>query len=89
MCSHGRDAGRPIPPIQTRTCGFPASGSSVVLTAACANIKPSGDGASTGRSENEEIDLASEELFEAPATESDPTKLLEQELGAELVDDTD
>ena len=29
--SHGRNAGYPAPPAQTRTCGFPASGSSVVL----------------------------------------------------------
>ena len=27
----GRDTGYPVPPAQTRTCGFPASGSSVVL----------------------------------------------------------
>ncbi len=29
--SHGRNAGHPAPPAQTRTCGFPASGSSVEL----------------------------------------------------------
>ncbi len=29
--SRGRDAGYPAPPAQTRTCGFPASGSSVIL----------------------------------------------------------
>jgi len=29
--SRGRNAGYPAPPAQTRTCGFPASGSSVVL----------------------------------------------------------
>ena len=29
--SHGRNAGHPAPPAQTRTCGFPASGSSVGL----------------------------------------------------------
>ncbi len=28
---HGRDAGYPTPPAQSRTCSFPASGSSVVL----------------------------------------------------------
>ena len=27
----GRNAGHPAPPTQSRTCGFPASGSSVVL----------------------------------------------------------
>ena len=29
--SRSRNAGYPTPPAQTRTCGFPASGSSVVL----------------------------------------------------------
>ena len=29
--SRGRNAGYPAPHAQTRTCGFPASGSSVVL----------------------------------------------------------
>jgi hypothetical protein len=29
--SYSRSAGYPAPPAQTRTCGFPASGSSVVL----------------------------------------------------------
>jgi len=29
--SRGRNAGYPAPPAQTRTCGFPASGSSVLL----------------------------------------------------------
>ena len=28
ISSHGRNAGYPAPPVQTRTCGFPASGSS-------------------------------------------------------------
>ena len=28
---YGRDAGYPTPPVQTRTCSFPASGSSVAL----------------------------------------------------------
>ncbi|HEX2153139.1 MAG TPA: DNA polymerase III subunit gamma/tau [Acidimicrobiia bacterium] len=36
---------------------------------------------------DEEIDLASEQLFEGPSEEVDPTKLLENELGAELVDE--
>ncbi len=36
-----------------------------------------------------EVDLESEQLFESPAEESDPTKLLEAELGAELVDEID
>jgi len=49
---------------------------------------PSGE-ASVPPSDREEIDLASEQLFEAPNTESDPTKLLEQELGAELVEEND
>ena len=31
---HGRDAGYPAPPVQTRTCSFPASGSSVALASA-------------------------------------------------------
>jgi CRISPR-associated protein Cmr1 len=31
MGSRSRNAGYPAPPAQTRTCGFPASGSSVVL----------------------------------------------------------
>ena len=30
----GRSAGYPTPPAQSRTCGFPASGSSVVLASA-------------------------------------------------------
>ncbi len=30
----GRNAGYPAPPAQSRTCGFPASGSSVVLASA-------------------------------------------------------
>ena len=30
----GRNAGYPTPPTQSRTCGFPASGSSVVLASA-------------------------------------------------------
>jgi hypothetical protein len=30
----GRDTGYPAPPTQSRTCGFPASGSSVVLVSA-------------------------------------------------------
>lgn len=30
-CLRRRDAGYPAPPAQSRTCGFPASGSSVVL----------------------------------------------------------
>lgn len=34
-----------------------------------------------------EIDLASEQLFDGPTTETDPTQLLADELGAELVDD--
>lgn len=50
---------------------------------------PSGDSPSASPSGDEEIDLASEQLFEAPSEETDPTKLLEQELGAELVDDND
>ena len=29
--SHGRNAGYPAPPAQSRTCGFPASGSLVAL----------------------------------------------------------
>jgi len=33
-CRRGRDAGYPAPPAQTRTCGFPASGSSVALASA-------------------------------------------------------
>lgn len=36
---------------------------------------------------DEEIDLASEQLFEAPAQEIDPAALLAAELGAEVVDD--
>lgn len=36
-----------------------------------------------------EVDLAGEQLFDAPAAEDDPTKLLEAELGAELVPDED
>lgn len=32
--SRGRNAGYPAPPTQTRTCGFPASGSSVALASA-------------------------------------------------------
>ncbi len=35
--SRGRNAGYPAPPAQTRTCGFPASGSSVVLAFAQSN----------------------------------------------------
>ena len=31
---HGRDAGYPAPPAQTRTCSIPASGSSVALASA-------------------------------------------------------
>jgi hypothetical protein len=31
---YGRNAGYPAPPVQTRTCSFPASGSSVVLASA-------------------------------------------------------
>jgi hypothetical protein len=31
---YGRNADYPAPPVQTRTCGFPASGSSVVLASA-------------------------------------------------------
>src|SRR5262249_61499650 len=31
---HGRNAGYPAPPVQTRTCSFPASGSSVALASA-------------------------------------------------------
>lgn len=43
-------------------------------------------GAGSG-DESTEIDLDSEQLFDGPATETDPTKLLADELGAELVDD--
>ena len=32
--SRGRNAGYPAPPAQSRTCGFPASGSSVALASA-------------------------------------------------------
>ena len=35
--SYGRNAGYPAPPARTRTCSFPASGSSVVLAFAQAN----------------------------------------------------
>ena len=31
---YGRHAGYPAPPVQTRTCSFPASGASVVLASA-------------------------------------------------------
>jgi hypothetical protein len=31
---HGRNAGYPAPPVQSRTCSFPASGSSVALASA-------------------------------------------------------
>ena len=31
---HGRDAGYPAPPVQTRTCSFPASGASIALASA-------------------------------------------------------
>src|SRR5262249_44160337 len=31
---YGRNAGYPAPPVQSRTCSFPASGSSVVLASA-------------------------------------------------------
>jgi hypothetical protein len=33
LTRHGRDAGYPTPPVQTRTCSVPASGSSVALAA--------------------------------------------------------
>ena len=36
--SCGRNAGYPAPPARTRTCSFPASGSSVVLAFASSNI---------------------------------------------------
>ncbi|MFP3913982.1 MAG: DNA polymerase III subunit gamma/tau [Actinomycetota bacterium] len=39
--------------------------------------------------ETEEIDLSSEQLFEGPRQEVDPTRLLEEELGAQLVEDDD
>ncbi len=50
---------------------------------------PGGSGAVPAADDVEEIDLASEQLFEGPATEIDPTKLLEQELGAEVVEEDD
>lgn len=37
--------------------------------------------------EVEEVDLSTEQLVDAPADDVDPTKLLEEELGAELIDD--
>src|SRR5215813_13154671 len=37
---HGRDAGYPTPPVQTRTCSFPASGSSVALASAQGRTLP-------------------------------------------------
>ena len=44
--SRSRNAGYPAPPAQTRTCGFPASGSSVVLAIAQdRTIKPTPSGA--------------------------------------------
>ncbi len=36
-----------------------------------------------------EVDLVDEQLFEAPAESVDLTKLLEDELGAELIDESD
>src|SRR5690554_3886170 len=47
---------------------------------------PDGEGGAQA-DDVEEIDLAAEQLFEEPATEIDPTKLLEQELGAEVVEE--
>ena len=38
VMSRGRSAGHPTPPTQSRTCGFPASGSSVVLASASAYL---------------------------------------------------
>jgi hypothetical protein len=40
-------------------------------------------------SEDMDVDLAGEQLFEAPAGPVDLTKLLEDELGAELIDESD
>jgi hypothetical protein len=48
---------------------------------------PDGDVTPTAGQSLEEIDLASEQLFEGPAQEVDPTELLAKELGAEVVDD--
>lgn len=48
---------------------------------------PEGGPPITAAEKSDEIDLASEQLFEGPAEEADPAKLLEEELGAELVDD--
>jgi DNA polymerase-3 subunit gamma/tau len=42
-----------------------------------------------GTPEDMEVDLAGEQLFEAPAGPVDLTKLLEDELGAELIDESD
>ncbi|HLT97807.1 MAG TPA: DNA polymerase III subunit gamma/tau [Acidimicrobiia bacterium] len=48
---------------------------------------PDGDVTPTAGQSVEEIDLASEQLFEGPAEDVDPTELLAKELGAEVVDD--
>lgn len=49
---------------------------------------PSGEAASpTQPDAGDEIDLASEQLFEGPTEEGDPAALLAAELGAELVED--
>ena len=37
---HGRNAGYPAPPVQTRTCSFPASGSSVARASAQGRTAP-------------------------------------------------
>lgn len=49
-------------------------------------VSPDGAPDST---EDMEIDLENEQLFEAPAAPVDPARLLAEELGAELVDDSD
>jgi hypothetical protein len=49
---------------------------------------PSGESPAPSSPEaDEEIDLASEQLFEGPTEEADPAALLAAELGAELVED--
>src|SRR5690554_2295139 len=48
---------------------------------------PDGPGSTGGDDTDDEIDIAPEQLLEEPATEIDPTKLLEQELGAEVVEE--
>ncbi len=50
-------------------------------------VSPAGEAPTPGAEGVEEVDLASEELFEGPTTETDPTALLAAELGAEVVDD--